>query len=53
MAYKTGQQVDTHKKFFLNAWIVLISSLIGLAVIIGAILIGWPIFLHLVEKFIS
>ena len=51
MAYKTGQQVDTHKKFFVNAWIILLSTLIGLAVIIASILIGWPILMHLVEKF--
>ena len=53
MATKSTQKVISQNKFFTNVWIVTLSLLIGISVMLAAILAGYPIFLHLLEKFIG
>ena len=51
MATKSAQKAVSQNKVFTNAWIVTLSLLIGISVILAAVLAGYPIFLHLLEKF--
>jgi len=53
MATKSTQKAVTQNKFFTNVWIVTLSILIGIFVLLAAVLAGYPIFLHLLEKFTS
>lgn len=39
---------EAHSRFFVNAWIVTISLFIGISVLLAAVLVGWPVFYHLV-----
>ena len=51
MATKSTQKAVSQNKAFTNVWIVTLSLLIGISVILAAVLAGYPIFLHLLEKF--